>query len=441
MSVTFARLGVPDHICRALRARGITRPFDIQSAVMADALDGRDICGRAPTGSGKTLAFGIPLVANADRARPQRPEALVLAPTRELADQIMAELRSFAGGVRVAVVYGGVGYGDQVQSLRRGVDILVACPGRLEDLIDRGAVSLSAVNVVVIDEADRMADMGFIPAVRRLVGQTRPDRQTMLFSATLDGDVATLTRDYQHDPVRCEVGDETPDVISADHVFWNVARPERIDVAAGAVGAAGPAIVFCRTRHGCDRLARQLDRRGLRTAAIHGGRSQNQRTRALGAFAAGRVEALIATDVAARGIHVEGVGAVIHFDAPEDHKTYLHRSGRTARAGRAGVVVSLVPPEQAEQLGRMQREMGLEQSITEVDLAAIAPAGRPENRPEPSERPPGPGRPPERGQPEGRQPRRPSKRSANRRQSRSRRGGGPARSKNRNRRPPARSAA
>ncbi|MCY4663259.1 MAG: DEAD/DEAH box helicase, partial [Acidimicrobiaceae bacterium] len=354
----------------------------------------------------------------------------------ELADQIMTELRSFSGRVRVAVVYGGVGYANQIQSLRRGVDILVACPGRLEDLIDQGAVSLSAVEAVVIDEADRMADMGFIPAVRRILDQTRPDRQTMLFSATLDGDVASLTRDYQYEPVRCEVGDETPDVISADHVFWNVDRTERIEVAADAISATGPAIVFCRTRHGCDRLARQLDRRGLRTAAIHGGRSQNQRTRALGEFAAGRVEALIATDVAARGIHVEGVGAVIHFDAPEDHKTYLHRSGRTARAGQGGVVVSLVPPEQAKGLGRMQRELGLEQPITEVDIDAIAPTGRPDHRSERPKPAAGSSRPQE-----GQQTRRPSKRPAGGHRSRSRRGTRPARSRNRNRRPPARSAA
>ena len=377
MPPTFARLGVPDSICRALEQRGITQPFDIQAAAVADAMDGRDICGRAPTGSGKTLAFGIPLVANARRAGPHRPEALVLAPTRELADQIMTELRSFSGGVRVAVVYGGVGYGNQFKSLRRGVDILVACPGRLEDLIEQGALSLSAVETVVIDEADRMADMGFIPAVRRLLDQTSPRRQTMLFSATLDGDVASLTRDYQHDPVRCEVGDETPDVIAADHVFWNVARADRIEVTADAVDAAGPAIVFCRTRHGCDRLARQLDRAGILTAAIHGGRSQNQRTRALNDFAAGRVQALIATDVAARGIHVEGVGAVIHYDAPEDHKTYLHRSGRTARAGQGGVVVSLVQPEQARDLGRIQRQLSLQQPITNVDLDAIARLGQP----------------------------------------------------------------
>ena len=437
MSPTFARLGVPDSICRALTERGITQPFDIQTAVLADALAGRDICGRAPTGSGKTLAFGIPLVANVGRARPHRPLALVLAPTRELADQIMMELRSFSGGVRVAVVYGGVGYGNQVQSLRRGVDILVACPGRLEDLIEQGVVSLDAVEMVVVDEADRMADMGFIPAVRRLLNQTAPDPQTMLFSATLDGDVASLTRDYQHDPVRCEVGDETADVISADHLFWTVARAGRIEVAADAISAAGPAIVFCRTRHGCDRLARQLERVGIVTAAIHGGRSQNQRTRALAAFAAGRVQALVATDVAARGIHVEGVGAVIHFDPPEDHKTYLHRSGRTARAGRGGVVLSLVEPGQARETGRMQRQLGLQQPITDVDLAAIAELGQPFSRTEPLTVAAGPSRQHADSQPRRRQP----ERSAANRQSRSGRRNGPARSRNRNRRPPARSAA
>ena len=437
MSPTFARLGVPDSICRALTERGITQPFDIQTAVLADALAGRDICGRAPTGSGKTIAFGIPLVANVGRARPHRPLALVLAPTRELADQIMMELRSFSGGVCVAVVYGGVGYGNQVQSLRRGVDILVACPGRLEDLIEQGVVSLDAVEMVVVDEADRMADMGFIPAVRRLLDQTAPDPQTMLFSATLDGDVASLTRDYQHDPVRCEVGDETDDVISADHLFWTVARAGRIEVAAGAISAAGPAIVFCRTRHGCDRLARQLERAGIVTAAIHGGRSQNQRTRALAAFSAGRVQALVATDVAARGIHVEGVGAVIHFDPPEDHKAYLHRSGRTARAGRGGVVLSLVEPGQAREMGRMQRQLGLQQPITDVDLAAIAELGQPASRTKPLTVAAGPSRQHADSQPRRRQP----ERSAANRQSRSGRRDGPARSRNRNRRPAARSAA
>jgi superfamily II DNA/RNA helicase len=371
MPPTFAQLGVPKPIGHALARRGVTRPFEIQTATLADAMAGRDVCGRAPTGSGKTLAFGIPLVARVGRAEPRKPKALVLAPTRELADQIMSELRSFSGKVRVAVVYGGVGYGPQIRALRGGVDILVSCPGRLEDLIQQGFADLSAVEIAVIDEADRMADMGFIPAVRRLLDQTARKRQTMLFSATLDNDVASLTRDYQHHPVRHEVGKGTRDVVQADHLFWNVARTNRIEVSASTISATGPTIVFCRTRRGSDRVARQLSRAGILTAAIHGGRNQNQRTRALNDFASGRVQALVATDVVARGIHVEDVSTIIHYDLPADHKAYLHRSGRTARAGRDGIVVSLVPPDQVKELRAMQRRMGLRQQVTDVDLAAI----------------------------------------------------------------------
>lgn len=382
MPPTFAQLGVPKSICHALARRGITQPFEIQRAAMADALSGRDICGHAPTGSGKTLAFGVPLVANAGRARPYKPRALVLAPTRELSHQIMAELRSFSGKTRVAAVYGGVGYGPQFGALRRGVDILVACPGRLEDLINQRAVDLSAVEQVVVDEADRMADMGFIPAVRRLLDQTSNKRQTMLFSATLDGAVRSLISDYQHKPVRHEVGAATPDVVPADHLFWTVSRTDRIRVTAETVDAAGSTIVFCRTRHGCDRLVRQLHRNGIRAAAIHGKRSQNQRTRALEDFATGRIQALVATDVVARGIHVEDVRAIVHFDLPADHKAYLHRSGRTARAGRSGIVVSLVPPDQVRQLQHMKRRLGLRQQITRVDLGAIQPSAREVRRPQ-----------------------------------------------------------
>ncbi len=288
MPPTFAQLGVPKSICHALARRGITKPFEIQRAAMPDALSGRDICGHAPTGSGKTLAFGIPLVANAGKARPYRPQALVLAPTRELSHQIMTELRSLSGKIRVTVVYGGVGYGPQIGALRRGVHILVACPGRLEDLIDQRAVDLSDVEQVVVDEADRMADMGFIPAVRRLLDQTSSRRQTMLFSATLDGPVKSLIRDYQNDPARHRVSAATPDVVAADHVFWTVARTDRLKVTAETIDAAGSTIVFSRTRHGCDRIVRQLDRNGVRAAAIHGKRSQSQRTRALEDFASER---------------------------------------------------------------------------------------------------------------------------------------------------------
>ncbi len=371
MTTTFAELGVPESISEALARRDITAPFEIQAVTIADALAGRDVCGRAPTGSGKTLAFGIPLVVAAERAQPKRPTALVLAPTRELADQIHTELRTFAANVRVAVVYGGVGYGPQLKALRQGVEILVACPGRLEDLIEQGALSLSDVDHVVLDEADRMADMGFMPAVRRLLDQTSPQRQTVLFSATLDGDVAKLTRDYQTDPVRHEVGDETPDITAASHVFWKVDKATRVGVTADAVNAVWPAIIFCRTRHGSDRLAKQLGRSGIQAAAIHGGRSQRQRTRALADFSKGRVHALVATDVAARGIHVDGVAAVIHYDPPEDHKAYVHRSGRTARAGEGGVVLSLLQPEQLKDSRRLQRRVGIDVTPIEPDAGKL----------------------------------------------------------------------
>ena len=371
MSTTFAQLGVPDSITRALEARGIIEPFAIQAATIVDALDGRDICGRAPTGSGKTLAFGIPLVATAERAEPRRPRALVLAPTRELAEQICTELRTFAGKVRIGVIYGGVGYGPQLKALREGVDILVACPGRLEDLLDQGALKLDAVTQVVLDEADRMADMGFMPAVRRLLDRTADQRQTVLFSATLDGDVAKLTRDHQTNPVRHEVGEETPDITAATHLFWTVDRHERVDLTAEAIGASWPAIIFCRTRHGADRLAKQLARNEIKAAAIHGGRSQSQRTRALADFMGGRVHALVATDVAARGIHVDGVASVVHYDPPEDHKAYVHRSGRTARAGKDGVVISLVQPEQRKDIRRLQRDIGIDEPVGAPDLDRI----------------------------------------------------------------------
>ncbi len=250
----------------------------------------------------------------------------------------------------------------------------MACPGRLEDLIDRGDVSLHEVTQVVLDEADRMADMGFMPSVKRLLGQTSKDRQTVLFSATLDGDVAKLTRDYQKNPVRHEVGEETPDITSATHLFWSSRKEDRTAATAQAVEALWPAIIFCRTRHGSDRLAKQLSRQGLKAAAIHGGRSQSQRTRALADFAENRVHALVATDVAARGIHVDGVALVVHYDPPEDHKTYVHRSGRTARAGDGGVVVSLIQGDQKRDMGKVQRKIGLDEPLTEPNVVAMTAA-------------------------------------------------------------------
>jgi superfamily II DNA/RNA helicase len=371
MTTSFAALGAPDFIVSALAARGITEPFEIQAVTIADMLAGRDVLGRAPTGSGKTLAFGVPLVATTERAAPRRPHALILAPTRELADQITTELRSFSGRLRIDAVYGGVGYGAQLTAMKRGVDILVACPGRLEDLIQRRDVDLSAVRCVVLDEADRMADMGFMPAVRRLLDRMPSDRQTVLFSATLDGDVAKLTRDYQRDPVRHEVGESTPDIRSATHRFWKVERHNRNDVLAEVVKAAWPAIIFCRTRHGADRLAKQLGNLDVVSVPIHGGLSQSQRNRSLDAFSTGRAHALIATDVAARGIHVDGVASVVHYDPPEDHKAYIHRSGRTARAGATGVVVSLVQPEQVRDVRKIQRDAGIDEQITAPDVQGL----------------------------------------------------------------------
>ena len=371
MSTTFAELGVPENICRSLENKGILKPFEIQKLTLADGLEGHDICGRAPTGSGKTIAFGIPLIANSKRGEPKHPGSLILAPTRELAEQIFSELRTFAGKTKIGVVYGGVGYGNQIKSLKQGIDILVACPGRLEDLIEQGFVNLSNVNHVVLDEADRMADMGFMPSVRRLLDQTNPKRQTFLFSATLDKDVAKITREYQTNPIRHEIGEETPDIKSAHHLFWKVTNTNKTETTAEAINAVWPTIIFCRTRHGSDRLAKRLNKLGIHGVTIHGGKSQNQRSRALADFTKGRVQALIATDVAARGIHVDGVASVIHYDPPEDHKAYIHRSGRTARAGQSGVVLSFVAPDQKKKARRLQHKIDIDQPIMEPDIEIL----------------------------------------------------------------------
>ena len=371
MSTTFAELGVPENICRSLENKGILKPFEIQKLTLADGLEGHDICGRAPTGSGKTIAFGIPLIANSKRGEPKHPGSLILAPTRELAEQIFSELRTFAGKTKIGVVYGGVGYGNQIKSLKQGIDILVACPGRLEDLIEQGFVNLSNVNHVVLDEADRMADMGFMPSVRRLLDQTNPKRQTFLFSATLDKDVAKITREYQTNPIRHEIGEETPDIKSAHHLFWKITNANKTEITAEAINAVWPAIIFCRTRHGSDRLAKRLNKLGIHGVTIHGGKSQNQRSRALADFTKGRVQALIATDVAARGIHVDGVASVIHYDPPEDHKAYIHRSGRTARAGQSGVVLSFVAPDQKKKARRLQHKIDIDQPIMEPDIEIL----------------------------------------------------------------------
>ena len=371
--VTFAELGLPRAIVDQLDKAGMRSPFAIQAAVIPDALAGRDIAGRAPTGSGKTLGFGLPLVAGLTDAKPRRPVALVLAPTRELAEQIMAELTPFTKAMRkyATSIYGGVGYGGQKNALNKGTELVVACPGRLEDLIQMGAIELRDVATVVIDEADQMADMGFLPAVRRIVDQTRHDRQVMLFSATLDGPVAKLIKDYQRDPARHEVGPKGPDVDAAHHIFWEADRADRNEITADVIKSCGSTIVFTRTRHGADRLAKQLDKLGVTAQPIHGGRSQGQRDRALDAFKKGAADALIATDVAARGIHVNGVSAVIHYDPPADAATYHHRSGRTARAGATGIVVSVVEASSMKDVKKLQREVGVKVDVTRPDFTEL----------------------------------------------------------------------
>ncbi len=361
MTSSFADLGVSADLVERLERNGITDPFDIQIATIPDALAGRDVLGRAPTGSGKTLAFGIPMIMGLASAAPRRPRGLILSPTRELAEQIRRELAPLAQvrGRHILSIYGGVGFRDQVNGLRNGADLLVACPGRLIDLLEQGELQLSDVDRVVVDEADRMADMGFLPQVREILDLTSKKRQTVLFSATLDHDVQVLIDDYQTDPVTHQVGEVEPDLSIVTHRFFTTSAQQKLALAADLIDDIGPTVVFCRTRHGVDRVARQLKQAGIRAGWIHGGRSQSQRDTALYAFTSGKVQALVATDVAARGIHVDGVQCVIHFDPPADHKDYVHRSGRTARAGEQGVVVSFVNRDQERAAKKMMREVGL----------------------------------------------------------------------------------
>ena len=294
---SFAALGVPDDVVGALTKAGITSPFEIQAATIPDALAGRDVLGRAPTGSGKTLAFGIPMVVSLKSARAHRPKGLILSPTRELAEQIRRELEPLAKvrGRSIAAVYGGVGFGAQLNALRGGVDMLVACPGRLLDLMDQGEVRLDDVSYAVIDEADRMADMGFLPVVKQILDKTNEDRQTLLFSATLGKEVKVLTDRYQDSPVTHEIGAREPDMTRMKHRFVRIDRTEKVPLAAHEIRSHGQTIVFCRTRHGSDRVARQLKKFGVKTGVIHGRRTQNQRDNALKAFVDGKTQALIAT--------------------------------------------------------------------------------------------------------------------------------------------------
>ena len=370
---SFIDLGVPAKFAEKLTARGITTPFEIQAAALPDGLAGHDVCGKAPTGSGKTIAFGLVLAVRLQKSKPGQPGGLVLVPTRELAIQVAKEIGLLCEGtdLRVASVYGGAGYGPQVKAVR-GASIIVATPGRLEDLLERRDMSLSAVTIAVLDEADRMSDMGFLPAVRRLLRALPKQRQVMLFSATLDGDISQVVKEFQHEPKRHEsLSDaDEPDI---EHKFWMVSRNDRVETIAQLVNHYERIILFCRTKHGCDRLAKQLDNAGVRSSIIHGNKSQAQRERSLEEFRRGRSNALVATDVAARGIHIDDVPCVVHFDPPADHKDYIHRSGRTGRAGSKGVVISLVESSQKRTVNKLARDAGVEADFVEPDFEPADP--------------------------------------------------------------------
>ena len=370
--MSFSELGIVPPIVNVLKEQGITEPFEVQTEAIPDMLEGKDICCRAPTGSGKTLAFGLPLILNCKPAHPHYPTALVVTPTRELAEQICQVLKPLAKQVKLGVmsIYGGVSYGKQRSSLEKGVDIVVATPGRLIDLMENGTIKLDDVGAVVLDEADRMADMGFIDPVCHILDNCANDRQTILFSATLDDDVSRLVKKYQSNPVKVIVGPKEVSMESMKHFFWLMPNGRKSQLTSNIVRKGGRSLIFCRTRRGVDRVGKELRRADLKVATIHGGLSQNQRDKAMQSFIHGECMALVATDVAARGIDVEGIQCIIHYDPPESGKTYKHRSGRTARAGAHGAVISLVQKPQKGDYHKIQKQAGINVKFTspEFDL-------------------------------------------------------------------------
>jgi len=368
--LSFSELGVVPSVVNVLKEQGITEPFEVQAKSIPDILDGSDVCCRAPTGSGKTLAFGLPLITNCKPAHPNYPTALIVTPTRELAEQISNVLEPLAKRVKLSVlaIYGGTSYGKQRQRLGKGVDIVVATPGRLIDLMENETIHLDDVNAVVLDEADRMADMGFIDPVCHILDNCSKNRQTILFSATLDDDVATLVKKYQNRPVKIEVGPKEVSMESMKHFFWLMPNTRKSKLTSDAVKKGGRSMIFCRTRRGVDRVGKELRAEGLSVAVIHGGLSQNQRDKAMERFIYGDCLALVATDVAARGIDVEGVQCVVHYDPPENGKAYKHRSGRTARAGAYGSVISLVQKPQKSDFHKIQRQAGIKIKFTSPEF-------------------------------------------------------------------------
>ena len=364
----FHALGVSPEIIEVLATSGITTPFPIQAMTIPDALAGRDVCGKAQTGSGKTLAFGIPLIERSEAGAKGRPRALILVPTRELCNQVAEELAPLAAskGLGLAAVYGGASMKEQTTAVRGGAAILVATPGRLIDLEERKIVDLSAVDRVVIDEADQMADMGFLPQVHRIMRAIGGGHQTMLFSATLDGAVASLISRYLADPVRHEVITRTDVVDTQDHRFLLIHYMDKPKVVAAITSATDRALVFVSTKRGADRVAEQLRAEGVRAAAIHGDLHQSLRESTLADLISGDTPVLVATNLASRGLHIDDIDVVIHYDPPADYKSFIHRSGRTARAGESGLVVTLVEWDQVKEVERLQRASGLHQEIVKM---------------------------------------------------------------------------
>ncbi|XVA00184.1 DEAD/DEAH box helicase [Streptomyces araujoniae] len=374
-TITFGDLGLPEGIVRKLAQNGVTTPFPIQAATIPDALAGKDILGRGRTGSGKTLSFGLPTLAAlaGGRTDKKKPRAVILTPTRELAMQVADALQPYGDvlGLKMKVVCGGTSMGNQIYALERGVDILVATPGRLRDIINRGACSLEDVQVAVLDEADQMSDLGFLPEVTELLDQVPAGGQRMLFSATMENEISTLVKRYLTDPVTHEVDSAQGNVTTMSHHVLVVKPKDKAPVTAAIAARKGRTIIFVRTQLGADRIAEQLIESGVKADALHGGMTQGARTRVLEDFKKGYVNALVATDVAARGIHVDGIDLVLNVDPAGDHKDYLHRSGRTARAGRSGVVVSLALPHQRRQIFRLMEDAGVDASRHIVQGAGV----------------------------------------------------------------------
>jgi superfamily II DNA/RNA helicase len=390
LAATFSELALAPELIKTLHSHGIIKPFPIQASTLPDALAGRDVLGRGQTGSGKTLAFGLALLNRTagKRAQPRQPLTLILVPTRELAQQVTAELTPYAAAMRLrcATVVGGLSIGAQAEALRRGVEVLVATPGRLADLVKRGDCQLDQVNVAVVDEADQMADIGFLPQVTALLNMIPAGGQRMLFSATLGREVDRLVRRFLIDPVTHSVDPPAASVVTMTHHLLQVELADKLSTVAEIAARDGSVIMFVDTKRGADRLAKTLLERGVHAASLHGGKSQGQRTRALEDFRGGRLDALVATNVAARGIHIDDLDLVVNVDPPNDGKDYLHRSGRTARAGQSGVVVTIVTPQQRREVSRLMSSAGIRAACVEVhpghpELIALTGARTPSGVP------------------------------------------------------------